>query len=157
MSSEHKRKILAHNLQMQIEKTGLERVQICAMTGIKYNALCEWLMGHRYPRVDTIDTLAKFFGCRSSELTEEQTPAELKSTALLTVFQQLPAEDQEAVLSFARYRLQESMKVDLENLRENFVKSWKEKHPHPDDPQIDQAEMEVALSNYIETYKRRQK
>ena len=107
MKDEMKRKILGMNLQRQIAKSGLDRLQICALTGIKPTALCEWINGHRYPRVENLYLLAEFFGCRVSALTEEQTPEETRAGNLLEIFYQLGEEEQKAVLDFARYKKQE--------------------------------------------------
>lgn len=155
MSSDTKRKIFAHNLKAQIEKTGLERIQICAMTGIKYNAMCEWIMGHRYPRVDTIDRLARFFGCRVSDLTEEQTPEEMRISSLVDVFTQLDEEGQKDLIAYARFKLSEQISNEAEDMRETFARQWKMHHsPMPTQEEEDEA-FEVAFAEYVEGYKRK--
>lgn len=108
MKDESKRKVLGNNLKMQIEKTGLERLQFCNLTGIKPTTLCEWINGQRYPRVESLYLMAEFFGCRVSALTEEQTPKEMRARELIELFDSLGEEEQNSIVDFARFKFQEA-------------------------------------------------
>lgn len=71
--SEEARKILARNIEYHMNRLGLDRYQLCEALGLKYTTLATWLQGRKYPRIDKIDAMAKFFGISRGDLINDCT------------------------------------------------------------------------------------
>lgn len=73
--------IFAKNLRKYIEKSGKDRKMVCDDLGFKYTTFADWYNGKKYPRIDKIEMLAKYFGILKSDLIEDHTvPNELPYT-----------------------------------------------------------------------------
>lgn len=75
------REVFPKNLQKIMSEKDLKQKDIAQVLGVTPSAINDWVRGKKYPRVDKIETLAKYFGIDKSALTEEQprtlTPAEV--------------------------------------------------------------------------------
>lgn len=121
MATEKQMKIFARNFNRVLELSDLSRTQFCNAMGFKYNAVCEWSNAHRFPRIDTLVKIAKFFGVSVSALTEERSEAEEKLDELSILFYSLDANLQDELVENARQMYQDN-KVAV--LREKFEKEW---------------------------------
>ena len=64
--------IFAKNLKFYMEQKKVDRYQLCEDLGFKYSTVCEWLSANKYPRMDKIEMLAKYFEINKSDLIEEK-------------------------------------------------------------------------------------
>lgn len=66
-------KILGANLRRYIDKSGKLDKEIAEAVGVSTATVSEWLNGKKYPRIDKIELLSKYFGIQKSDLIEEKT------------------------------------------------------------------------------------
>lgn len=71
MPSKKRREIFASNLQRYIDISGKSRGSFCESIGITAASLSEWLNAKKYPRIDTIEEIANYFGIDMSDLIED--------------------------------------------------------------------------------------
>ncbi len=62
--------IFANNLTYYMNQKGVDRLQLCEALGLKYSTVSEWLSAKKYPRMDKIELLAKYFDVKKSDLIE---------------------------------------------------------------------------------------
>lgn len=55
-----------------MQRFGKERTDICNDLGFKYTTFTDWYNGNKYPRIDKIEILAKYFGVLKSDLIEDK-------------------------------------------------------------------------------------
>ncbi len=79
MSDLGNKAIMAKNIQRLMDKAGKTRLQVCDDLGFKYTTFTDWVNGNRYPRIDKIEMLARYFGVSKAELVED--PAQLPDGA----------------------------------------------------------------------------
>lgn len=70
-TSMRNRQIMSENLIRYIERSGKTRKQVADDLGISYSTFTDWINGSAYPRIDRIEEMAKYFGCRVADLVEE--------------------------------------------------------------------------------------
>lgn len=72
MSNQNNSKeIIAKNIQHYMNLRGIKRNDICEVLGIKYTTFTDWVKGRAYPRIDSIEKIANYFGIEKSDLIEE--------------------------------------------------------------------------------------
>ena len=64
--------IFSTNLRLLMEQRRKTRKEICDDLNIKYTTFADWYNGNKYPRIDKIELLAKYFGVQKSDLIEEK-------------------------------------------------------------------------------------
>lgn len=65
--------IFASNLQKYMERNDKSRTDIAEALGISYYTVTDWVKGKKYPRMDKVERLAKYFGIKKSDLIEQKT------------------------------------------------------------------------------------
>lgn len=55
-----------------MKENGKTRRDVCADLGFSYFTFSDWVNGKKYPRMDKVEMLAKYFGCLKSDLIEEK-------------------------------------------------------------------------------------
>lgn len=65
------KEILAKNLKKYISKSGKDRNTIAVDLGLSYSTLTDWVNGKKYPRINSIEKLANYFGISKSDLIED--------------------------------------------------------------------------------------
>ncbi len=73
MSSIGNKAIMAKNLKYYIAKSGKDRRELAQIWGFPYSTLSEWINGKKYPRIDRIEIMARYFGILKSDLIEDKT------------------------------------------------------------------------------------
>ncbi|MBF1152517.1 MAG: helix-turn-helix domain-containing protein [[Eubacterium] sulci] len=63
--------IMARNIQYYMDLTGKSRNDMCEALNIKYTTFTDWVKGNTYPRIDSIEKMANYFGIEKSDLIEE--------------------------------------------------------------------------------------
>lgn len=66
--------IFARNLQMYMDINGKSRKDVSDAIGVSYYTFTDWVNGKKYPRMDKVEKLAKYFGILKSDLIELKTP-----------------------------------------------------------------------------------
>lgn len=71
MSGLGNKEIMSRNLKFYVTSSGKERAQICSDLGVSYSTFTDWLNGNKYPRIDSIELMANYFGVQKADLIEE--------------------------------------------------------------------------------------
>ena len=79
MSDLGNKAIMAKNIQRLMDQAGKTRLQVCEDLGFKYTTFTDWVNGNRYPRIDKIELMARYFGVSKADLVED--PAQLPAGA----------------------------------------------------------------------------
>lgn len=64
------RETLAKNLSELMHKKGIDQNRLADDIGVSQSTISNWLQQKKYPRIDKIEILAKYFGVPKSKLTE---------------------------------------------------------------------------------------
>ena len=64
--------IFSRNLKYQMDIKGKTRQDISDALGISYFTVTSWVNGTKYPRMNKVEQLAKYFGILISDLVEEK-------------------------------------------------------------------------------------
>lgn len=108
--------IFSKNLQRLMVKKDVSRKDIANYLGISYFTVSDWVNGKKYPRMDKVELLARYFGVSKSDLIEEETIDKSHLThptitvtegeqMLLDLFRKIPEEKQEMVLQMIKIAL----------------------------------------------------
>lgn len=65
------REILSENIRYQLKKSGMEQSELAEKLGVSQSSISHWINGNKYPRIDTIEKIAKLFNVRKSDITDE--------------------------------------------------------------------------------------
>ena len=68
--------IFSRNLRYQMDLNNRSRQDVAVALGISYFTVTSWVNGSKYPRMDKVEMLAKYFGCKKSDLIEEKKTTE---------------------------------------------------------------------------------
>lgn len=72
MIDKNNKEIFSNNLKFFMQQRNKTRKEICDDLNIKYTTFADWYNGNKYPRIDKIELLAKYFGIQKSDLIEEK-------------------------------------------------------------------------------------
>ena len=78
--------IFSKNLNRYLEKSGRTQKEIAEAVGVSPAAFTWWVKGNRYPRMDKVEMLAKYFGCSKADLIEEETSNQVKEERVLNPY-----------------------------------------------------------------------
>lgn len=70
MSDLGNKQILSDNLRNLMSIHGIDRNKLCSDLNLKYSTVSEWLSAKKYPRIDKIELLAKYFNVKKSDIIE---------------------------------------------------------------------------------------
>jgi repressor LexA len=108
MSDLGNKKVMAKNILYYMEINGKTRNDICDGLNIKYSTFSEWVSASKYPRIDKIEMLAKYFGIQKSDLIENKLDAQ-NDTELVSIiwnkFNQLSLEKRADAIKHLDYLL----------------------------------------------------
>ncbi len=65
------KEIMAKNIQHYLDLKGIDRNEMCRDLGFKYTTVSNWLQGVKYPRIDKIEIMARYFGITKADLVED--------------------------------------------------------------------------------------
>ena len=114
MSSIGNKEVFSKNLHFYLEMTDKTQKDVALAIGVTPASLNEWLKGKKYPRIDKIEMLARYFGILKSDLIEEKgmnkTLPQVQQltegeTMLLELFRQIPEDAQKMYLEVLRASL----------------------------------------------------
>lgn len=73
MSNLGNREVFSKNLSYYIERSGRTQKEIAEIVGVSTSTFNDWVKGKKYPRIDKVEILAKYFRILKSDLIEEKT------------------------------------------------------------------------------------
>ncbi|WP_254258587.1 helix-turn-helix domain-containing protein [Lactobacillus crispatus] len=76
------KEIMAKNIKYYMDKKSISRQKLSDDLNIKYTTLATWLQADSYPRINSIEKMAKYFGIDKSDLVEEHKDNEQDNTAV---------------------------------------------------------------------------
>lgn len=79
--SDNVKKIFARNLTRYIAQSGRTQKELADMLGVAQSTFNNWCTGVRYPRMDKVEQLARYFNIKKSDLIEEKLPQEVETPA----------------------------------------------------------------------------
>ena len=82
MIDKSNKEIFSNNLKFFMQQKNKTRKEICDDLNIKYTTFADWYNGNKYPRIDKIELLAKYFGIQKSDLIEEKNDIDKNFTEL---------------------------------------------------------------------------
>ena len=102
------KKTMAKNITRYMEIKGIDRLDLCEATGIKYTTLVGWLKEQTYPRIDKIELLANYFGITKADLVEEErSDVSINVTkdehALIETYRKLDDRNKEQLIDYADF------------------------------------------------------
>lgn len=65
------KEVMAKNIQYYMDLYGKTRNDICSALKIKYTTFSDWVNAKTYPRIDSIELMANYFGIEKIDLVEE--------------------------------------------------------------------------------------
>lgn len=83
------KEVLAKNLKRFIGKSGKDRSQIAEDLGLSYSTLTDWINGKKYPRINSVEKLADYFGVSKSDLIEDFEEIKKDNDRLATIIVKL--------------------------------------------------------------------
>lgn len=66
-------KIFANNLNYLLSVNGKTKREVANDLKCGYTTVCEWCRGSKVPRMNKVDQLCTYFGCKRSDLLEKRT------------------------------------------------------------------------------------
>lgn len=66
------KEVFAKNLRYYMESRGKNQKELAEIVGVSAPTMNEWLKAKKYPRIDKIEILAKYFGILKSDLIEDK-------------------------------------------------------------------------------------
>lgn len=98
MSDDQYKKIFSENLRYYMMLNGKNQIDLINDLGFNKSAVSTWCNGTRLPRMDKVDTLAKYFDIKRSDLIEERKkettnvePIHIGKTIRIPVYGRIPA------------------------------------------------------------------
>lgn len=67
------KEIFACNLNYYMNENNKSRKEVADAIGVSYFTYTDWVKGKKYPRMDKVEKLAKYFGIKISDLVEKRT------------------------------------------------------------------------------------
>jgi len=99
--------VFSRNLRYQMDLNNKSRQEVATALGISYFTITSWVNGSKYPRMDKVEMLANYFGCKKSDLIEEKKTTENDSLSkdmveLINRIKALPEDKIQLLLQLAK-------------------------------------------------------
>ena len=98
------KEIFSKNLNLLMEINNVSRRELRSAIGVSYFTVTSWCNGTKYPRMDKVEILARFFGCSKSDLVEykskEQREVEALNKELTQLLTSLSLPEKKRVIDF---------------------------------------------------------
>lgn len=83
------KEIFAKNLRMFMQNSGKDRKEIAKALGIPYSTLTDWANARKYPRINSVEKMAQYFGVSKSDLIEDFDAKKKDNAVLSTIIVKL--------------------------------------------------------------------
>ena len=114
MSNIGNKEVLSKNLIWYLDSKGATQKDLAQYLGVNPSSVNDWIKCKKYPRIDKIELIARYFGILKSDLIEDkginktlpqpQTLTEGEEM-LLALFRKVPDADKEMVIKMVRVAL----------------------------------------------------
>lgn len=115
------KEIFAKNLKMFIAKSGKDRKEVAADLNIPYSTLTDWANARKYPRIDSIEKLAAYFGISKSNLIEDFEAKQKDNDALASIIVKLRMDEELLDVVNKVVSLDKAKIGGLKNLLDTFI------------------------------------
>ena len=105
------KQIFARNLERQMMLAGKSRRDLSEALGVSYYTITDWVKWKKYPRMDKVEMLARYFGISKSALIEDKkekpTAADdglsAKQKEVMELLMRLSANDLDRAVSYLQF------------------------------------------------------
>lgn len=73
---------MSKNLLYYMDKYNVSQKELSEITNVSQGTVCHWIKARRYPRIDKIEMMARYFGVTKSDLIESKTPEQHREDEL---------------------------------------------------------------------------
>ena len=114
-------KVIAKNLKRLAFEKGKTQADMARDLHISKQTVSSWMLGTRIPRMDKIDMLCEYFGCKRSDIMEPQAKSTtsdgltLDEKMLLNQYRKLSDDEKEWILDVVTTRAKKKVIVSLED------------------------------------------
>ena len=110
------KEVMAKNITRFMQEKGVNRADFSRALGFNYNTVSDWIHAKTYPRIDKIETMARYFGVTKADLVEPPAPAAPSTPPdadaprapeymeLHRIIDELPERDVSELLNTARFK-----------------------------------------------------
>jgi repressor LexA len=74
--AEWSKDVFAKNLRRYADRSGKTQRDLAEVAGVSTATFSDWINGKKFPRIDKIELLARYFGIKKSDLIEEKMTSE---------------------------------------------------------------------------------
>ena len=113
--------IFSKNLKLFITKSGRDRKEVAEDLEIPYSTLTDWINGKKYPRIDNIEKIAKYFGVSKSNLIEDFEEKQKDNDVLATIIVQLRINKELLDVTERLIKLDKAKLESIKTLLDTFV------------------------------------
>ena len=64
--------VMARNITRLMAEKGVKSVEVCEALNFKPSTFSDWINAKKYPRIDKIEMMAKYFGVSKADLVEDE-------------------------------------------------------------------------------------
>lgn len=111
------KEVFAKNLRYYMESRGKNQKELAEIVGVSAPTMNEWLKAKKYPRIDKIEILAKYFGILKSDLIEEKTvehrEMQRKNDALADIIVEMRTDEEFMSIVEAIYKMDKEKRSSL--------------------------------------------
>lgn len=111
------KEVFAKNLRYYMESRGKTQKELAEIVGVSAPTMNDWLKAKKYPRIDKIEILAKYFGILKSDLIEEKTEEhremQKKNDALANIILEMRTDDEFLSIVEAIYNMDKEKRSSL--------------------------------------------
>lgn len=83
------KEVFAKNLRTFMTNSGKDRKEIAKALGVPYSTLTDWANARKYPRINSIEKMAQYFGVSKSDLIEDFEAKKKDNAVLSTIIVKL--------------------------------------------------------------------
>lgn len=83
MSESDFNKVFSNNLRYYLRINNMSQLELSKRLGVGTTSVSNWCKGLKSPRMNKVDEMCRIFGCRRSDLMEENVPASSTSPTIL--------------------------------------------------------------------------
>ena len=115
------KEVFAKNLRTFMTNSGKDRKETAKALGVPYSTLTDWVNARKYPRINSIEKMAKYFGVTKSELIEDFEAKQKDNDVLATIIVKIRMNDDLLDVVDKIVSLDKAQIDSLKNLLDTFI------------------------------------
>lgn len=115
------KEVFAKNLKRFMSNSGRDRKDIASDLGIPYSTLTDWANARKYPRINSIEKVARYFGVTKSELIEDFKAKQKDNDTLAKIIVKIRMDDDLLDVIDKVVSLDKAQINSLKNLLDTFI------------------------------------